>query len=650
MKTGRTSAVTWLVFGLGVAACKGNLHTGTEDLSDAGQGGSTGGLDTGGIRTGGIIGSGGSGGLPTGGIGTGGIMGGGGTGGVPIGGMVIGGSTGSGGMAVDAGSAGSMCNGLPLPANSGPVCPPFATMVVCISTCEPLQHPECAEACMRHACWDCGSTGWGLGAVDCNPICAAADAGRDAAGGIGGVAAGGMGTGGSSGGTAGQSATGAVTAGGVAGATVGGTGGTSSSNGCGTHDRFGPRLAVQTIGSAGGDPYDGPAIVERSASDKLILYFVLPGATGSTGGTGPDGGLPAGSQDIHATITGLDPMPLLAPGAKLWLSKNPAGNQESDVLMYGIAPWSISVRNRQGGDLLFGAARNQFDAAASPVRIGAVTPDCTAANVNPSGCTPGASVTYSSVEVEGDTPVVIHDSVPGTVTLGGIEYDVRATVQKLSAAGAVCSDYHSSDDSGVALDVRAKNLADLVAALEVGDPPSCGEGNDPDRSTYFSMTEVSVSTTYEGPVFYLGRDSYFPATYDFSIPGLSSETGSPPVLMIEGATPILSEPTVGQEFWLSFRNLDLQALREAEQGPVILAQSGSADAVPQLADLLGITVSAEATCTYAAPSLLWDAAFETNPPVRVKSGTTGTLDIGGRSYGAWVWGLDALTITIYPTQ
>jgi hypothetical protein len=32
-------------------------------------------------------------------------------------------------------------------------------------------------------------------------------------------------------------------------------------------------------------------------------------------------------------------------------------------------------------------------------------------------------------------------------------------------------DYHSWDDSGVALDVRAKNLAALVAALDVGDPP-----------------------------------------------------------------------------------------------------------------------------------------------------------------------------------
>jgi hypothetical protein len=254
-------------------------------------------------------------------------------------------------------------------------------------------------------------------------------------------------------------------------AAVGGTGGTSGANACGTHDRFGPSLAVYTIGSAGGSPYDGPAIVEGSTNDELLLYFVLTGATGGTGGTGPDGGLPASNQAMHASIIGLDPMPLLPPGAKLWLSKDPAGKQETDVLMYGIAPWSISVRNRQGGDLLFGAARNDFNAAASPVRIGAVTPDCTAANVNPSGCTPGASVTYSSVEVEGDAPVVIHDSVPGTVTLGGIEYDVRATAQKLSAAGVTCMDYHSWDDSGVALDVRAKNLAALVAALDVGDPP-----------------------------------------------------------------------------------------------------------------------------------------------------------------------------------
>ena len=228
MKTRRTSVVISLVFGLGVAACQGELHTGLEGPGDAGQDSSTGGLGTGGIATGGIIagtggnptggiamggiiGGGGTGGNPTGGIAMGGIIGGVGTGGVPTGGIVVGGITGGGGRAVDAGSAGSMCTGLPLPANpSGyPVCLPMATMVVCTS-CEGPQHPECAAVCINHGCWDCGSSGWGLSVVDCAMNCSAADAGRDGAGGTGGIPTGDMGTGGTigsggSGGSAGAS-------------------------------------------------------------------------------------------------------------------------------------------------------------------------------------------------------------------------------------------------------------------------------------------------------------------------------------------------------------------------------------------------------------------------------------------------------------
>jgi len=101
MKTRRTSVVISLVFGLGVAACQGELHTGLEDRATlartAVQGGSaqghrhrrnhrgTGGNPTGGIAMGGIIGGGGTGGNPTGGIAMGGIIGGVGTGGVPLG-------------------------------------------------------------------------------------------------------------------------------------------------------------------------------------------------------------------------------------------------------------------------------------------------------------------------------------------------------------------------------------------------------------------------------------------------------------------------------------------------------------------------------------------------------------------------------------
>jgi hypothetical protein len=51
MKTQRTSIAISFVFGLGVAACQGTLHTGME-----GQGGSTGGLGTGGMSSGGSSG------------------------------------------------------------------------------------------------------------------------------------------------------------------------------------------------------------------------------------------------------------------------------------------------------------------------------------------------------------------------------------------------------------------------------------------------------------------------------------------------------------------------------------------------------------------------------------------------------------------
>ena len=231
MKTRRISVVISLVFGLGVAACKGNLHTGTEDLSDAGQDSSTGGLGTGGMGTGGGIGVGGAGGVPTGGmvaggaiggggtsgvltggIGSGGAIGGGvgGTSGVAAGGMVMGGNVGGGGMA---GSAGSMCNGLPLPANSGPysVCPPVATEVFC-HTCEGLRSPECAAFCSADYCWECGSGGWGLSASDCVLTigCNAADAGADGSGGSGGSGGGttlGIGAGGMIGSSTGGSST-----------------------------------------------------------------------------------------------------------------------------------------------------------------------------------------------------------------------------------------------------------------------------------------------------------------------------------------------------------------------------------------------------------------------------------------------------------
>ena len=106
MKTQTMSIVILLVLGLGLAACQDKLHTGVETLSDAGQGGSIGGLGTAGIATGGDMAGGGAGGVPvpTGGIAVDGSVGG--AGGVPVP---------TGGIAAD-GSVGGGAGGVPVPA------------------------------------------------------------------------------------------------------------------------------------------------------------------------------------------------------------------------------------------------------------------------------------------------------------------------------------------------------------------------------------------------------------------------------------------------------------------------------------------------------------------------------------------------------
>lgn len=64
---------------------------------------------------------------------------------------------------------------------------------------------------------------------------------------------------------------------------------------------------------------------------------------------------------------------------------------------------------------------------------------------------------------------------------------------------------------------------------------------------------------------------------------------------------------------------------------------------------MGIT--REERCAYTSSSFLSDILFHTDPPVRVASGTTGTLELGGRAYRAWVSTLDEESwVTVYPAD
>ena len=163
-------------------------------------------------------------------------------------------------------------------------------------------------------------------------------------------------------------------------------------------------------------------------------------------------------------------MPLFPIGAKVWMSENPANRNTQGALNGHDAPWSMSVRDREAGTLLFGAALDQFDAVASPVRIGAQADDCTGPNPTPaSGCAPGPSIIYRAVEVEGDTPVVVHDSQTGRISLAGVEYDVRLTARRLSERPTSLTGCPNVE--GIALDIQAVDLMTLVGSLDGGTAP-----------------------------------------------------------------------------------------------------------------------------------------------------------------------------------
>jgi hypothetical protein len=415
--------------------------------------------------------------------------------------------------------------------------------------------------------------------------------------------------------------------GGTAAGAQGGNGGTGGNGGapasCGAHEPLGPRLWVRTLGTPGG-VYDGSAVVERSTVDDLVLYFVA--ATGA----------------MHATITGWRPMPILPVGAQVWLSKSPAGDQAADVLQYGIYPWALSVRDLQGGHLLFGATRNFPGSEFDPIAKGTATATCTAPN--PDFCARTTSVTYSEVELLGDLPVTVRDGETAIVQIDGIEYDASVTAQYVSLTTTpICADWHPGN--GIALDIQARDLASLTRDLATGGLPACVEGNDRRLGAF-----IDFDRTYEGPVFFSRRN---PNNNDYLFETGGISTGAA-LFSLSTDAGVFAEPTVGQEFWLSTAGFGVAVLRKANRGELVLAhfsRGAPIDATDgaAIAVILDIAVSTEQNCVYAPDMPVWDIVFGTTPPVRVKSGSTGTLRIEGKDFNvsATAMGRGA-SFTIFP--
>jgi hypothetical protein len=423
--------------------------------------------------------------------------------------------------------------------------------------------------------------------------------------------------------------------GGQAGGSAGGLG-TGGVQDCGTHGYLVPNVSM----SRGGEMYDMRAVVERSTSDSLLLAVV--GGVAGAGGADSSGAPPP-----RIGISSWTDLPPFPAGAQLSVSR--AGDTEYDV-MYGYLPWALSVRD-PAGVLLFGAFRNAASSPASPVSIGAVTPSCTTAYQD--DCyQDDLTVTYNQVEVRGDTTVVVGDSETATLAVDGSPYDVYVNSREYAGAtNTMCLDYHLA--TGVALDIRARDLASRASELPIGTLPDCAVGNDPEPPVGFRFTGIDETAAYDLAVSYVGHDAG-PDSLDFDIPDVPGAK-----LSIDGAAKFLSEPPLGQRLWLSHQAMYANALLDAEGGApllaVVYADSPQSPPSDWLRSVLGVTVTAEQRCLYAdndpyGETWLWDFVFGTEPPVRVSTGSAASLDLGGQPYVAWFWGQSSIWLVLYRDQ
>jgi hypothetical protein len=404
--------------------------------------------------------------------------------------------------------------------------------------------------------------------------------------------------------------------GGVSGSGTGGTAGAAGTartggaggNSCSERDSLWSALQAWTTGPVpiadrtGG--YDGPAVVERSTLDEMVLFFASSGA-GATAD-------PAG--EFHSTLSGWSDLPVLPLGASVWFSKHPLANPMASFIPQTD---SFQVRAAEGGMLILATSTA---GTAPPISVSNRTTTCVGSGA---GCEDGTT-TYYSVDVEGDTPVTIDNST-SIVTIGGRAYDIRVGSFDESPSSHKCSDYFAR--GGTSMDVRLEDVTGL--ALPAGVLPACHPGND--RTLFLGF--VSPVGSYDGAVTYLGREPVAGGGLQFGTAGAVTTT------VYDDSGSFLAEPMLGQELWLTAQPAGT-ALRASQNGDPVVAQIPLAHAsAASTAPVVGIGISSAQGCAYSTDAsgnitYLTDAVLDGSPSVRLPPGTIGTVQIAGQPYHA----------------
>jgi hypothetical protein len=390
---------------------------------------------------------------------------------------------------------------------------------------------------------------------------------------------------------------------------------------CGVDDeRARPPIGAVAVGQPYG-PYDGPAVVERNV-DQLVLTFLAP-----------EYELPR-----HLRIYGLAEARRFALGAKVWLTLPPHGAVETEPFI---------VRDAEHGHPLL--AVTSADDGPVATRRGA-----SSCSVPIGGDCFSGRLVHESLVVEGDAPVEIPDGQGRTVMIGGVDCDVSVTARTYETrTKQPCSDGPGPQGRRTRLVVRARDLETRAGALEVGPPPACIYGLEPDRYATVGLDHVAGGTKYEGAVT-LRRHTTSDAGQDcFDLDGVPypDQLGSAPLVILCATPGLVDEATVREATWASTRP-GLATFRAGPGGRLLLATASSGDYVDvanHLAVELGVGVEAREACAYAMssgdtlegasrPKPIYVVRFDfatTTPTSLVQDGHV-ALTLGDRTFDAWL--------------